>query len=145
MYFESMKELQILGIIKNKKDFTGQIGEWLVASIFEGEIAENGIQKDWDIFAEGKYIQVKTHSKAKTTTAKWTSIKYKPSAKIDFLIIVVFSPEYKLEEFFKIPWENALEKIKKEKNSDVIYWSHISKYKIPLCELPKQDFINLFS
>jgi len=56
-------------------------------------------------------------SKAKTTTAKWTRKKYKPNANIDFLIIVVFSPKYKLEELFKIP----------------------------LCELPKQDFINLFS
>lgn len=144
MYFESMKELQHLGVLTNKKDFTGQIGEWLVASIYDGERAESGIQKDWDISAEGKYFQVKSHSKAKTTTAKWSKIEYNPTAKIDYLIIVVFTSDYKLEHFFKIPWKNALDNIKKEKNSHVIYWSQVSNFKIPLSQLPKQNIIKLF-
>jgi len=144
MYFEAIKELHILGVLKNKKDFTGQIGEWLVASIFDGDIAESGIQKDWDICADGKYFQVKSHSKARTTSAKWSKVEHNPNAKIDYLIIVVFTPEYKLESFFKIPWNNALENIKKEKNSHVIYWDHVSKFKIPICDLPKQEVVKLF-
>ena len=49
MFYNLMADLKDLDVLINKKDFTCQIGEWLVASLYDGERSTNGIQKDWDI------------------------------------------------------------------------------------------------
>lgn len=42
-YFQSLNSLKELGVVTNKKDFTSQIGEWLVEKIYCGKRAESGI------------------------------------------------------------------------------------------------------
>lgn len=64
-YFNALEALYENGILLNKKDFTGQLGEWFVETIYDGERAKSGNEKGWDIKVADKYIQVKTHSKAK--------------------------------------------------------------------------------
>ncbi len=62
-----------------------------------------------------KHLQIKAHAKAPTTTTKWSAIKYNPTAQIDELVIVAFTDDYKLKSFYKIPWNIALGKIKKQR------------------------------
>ncbi len=144
-YFSALNKLRELKIITNSKDFTSQVGEWLVLQLLGGEKAKSGIQKHWDIVTNGKKIQVKTHAKASTNNARWSAIKYDESAEIDELIIIVFTENYKLLEFYKIPWIIALHKIKRNKDRDVISWDDLSEYKVLIDQLPKQNLINLFS
>ena len=59
-YFQSLNRLKELGVTTNKKDFTSQIGEWLVEKVYCGKRAESGIQKYWDIESNLGKIQVKT-------------------------------------------------------------------------------------
>lgn len=143
-FLTSLKELKRLGLTTNRKDFTSQIGEWLVSEIFEGRLADSAIQQYWDIKFADKYIQVKTHSKSATTTARWSEIKYDENAPIDELIIIVFTPDYKLKEFYKTPWSEVLKLIRKQKHRDVIQWDDLIKYKIEIDDLPKQELISLF-
>ena len=89
-FHKSMADLKDLDVLINKKDFTCQIGEWLVASLYDGERSTNGIQKDWDIKVGEKNVQVKTHAKASTNSASWTAVKNDVNADVDELIIVVF-------------------------------------------------------
>lgn len=140
----SMNELRELDVLTNKKDFTCQIGEWLVEMIFDGYRSTNAIEKGWDVKIGEKRIQVKAHAKARTTTNRTTSIKYDLDARTDELIIIIFSQDYKLKEFYQLPWEIALTKIKREKHKDVIYWNHLYEYKIEFDELPKQNIIQFF-
>ena len=147
-YFSALEKLKELKIILNSKDFTGQIGEWLASIVYNGIRSENGIQKDWDMISDGKYYQVKSSAKSKTTTARWSKIEYNDSAKIDFLIIIVFSEKYELLEFYEIPWENAKPKIKttgKKKMESSISWSDVTDYKLDLQELKrKNDVLSVF-
>ena len=143
-YFEALKSLKRLGVVPNSKDFTSQLGEWLVTTLFDGEKAISGIQKDWDINVNGKLFQVKTHAKATTTSARWTSIKYRPNAIIDELVIIVFSAEYKLKEYYSVPWPDALGHIRQNESGHVIYWDHLIKYKKAIGSLPKQHIISVF-
>lgn len=143
-FLQALSELRELKVITNKKDFTCQVGEWLVAMLFGGERAISGIQKDWDIKVGEKYIQVKAHAKASTTKAKWSAIKYSSDAQIDELVIVVFTHDYKLKSFYKIPWSIALKRIKRNKDRDVIYWEHQKDFEIEIDNLPKQDLVRLF-
>jgi len=64
VFLETMKILRDEKILINKKDFTGQIGEWLVEMLYGGKRAASGIQKGWDVEVDGKHIQVKAHTKS---------------------------------------------------------------------------------
>jgi len=143
-YFQSLKRLQEIGITTNKKDFTSQIGEWLIEKIYNGQRAISGIQKYWDIETEFGKIQVKTHSKSKTTKARWSAIKYDIDSNVDFVVIIVFSEDYKLNEYFKIPWENCLNLIRRNKDRDVLMWDHLKDFKIDITNLPNQEIISIF-
>ncbi len=144
-YLSSFTQLVNLSVLANKKDFTCQIGEWFVAEQYGGTRAESGIQKSWDLKVGDKYIQVKAHAKAQKTTARFSAVKYDESAQIDELITVVFTPDYKLKEFYQTPWKEALKLIKKEKHGDVIYWDHQRNYKIEFGNLPNGELTKLFT
>lgn len=61
-YFKALNELKSLCVTKNKKDFTSQLGEWLVETLYDGKRSENGIEKYWDIECYLGKVQVKTHA-----------------------------------------------------------------------------------
>jgi len=144
-YFKAIGELKNLDILTNKKDFTGQIGEWLVETIYDGKRAEKANQKGWDIDVNGKHIQVKTHAKAFNNNNRWSAVE--PTEDIDELIIIIFSEVYKLKEFYIIPWTIAKSKIKKrgqKKSKPEINWSDFKEYQVDINKLPKQDIISIF-
>ena len=143
-YLKALRKLRELKIAPNSKDFTSQLGEWLVEQIYDGKRAISGIQRCWDVKVNNTKIQVKAHAKAAKTSARWSYIKLDPTADIDELIIIVFSPEYKLKEFFKLKWFDALPLIKQEKDGDKIYWNHIKNYQFDIKALPKPDLISVF-
>ncbi|RKS02841.1 hypothetical protein [Flavobacterium sp. 102] len=124
-YFLAVKKLRDLNIIVNKKDFTSQLGEWLISEMYGATIATNGKQKDWDMKFEEKHIQVKSHSKAKTTTRSNTDFKYADNACIDLFVIVIFDEDYKLKNIYEIPWNIALELKTKNTKDPVIKWNEI--------------------
>lgn len=146
-FFNALKELREKGILINQKDFTCQIGEWFLEMIYEGKRATSGIQKGWDVDVIGKYIQVKTHAKAETNKAKFSAVNKDSTEPIDELIIVVFTSDYKLKAFYKVPWHIAfpLIKLKGKKNPrNEIKWSSIKSYKIEIKQLPHQEIVSLF-
>ncbi len=146
-YIECLQILHAENILTNKKDFTCQIGEWLVETLYDGKRAISGIQKGWDVDVNGRHIQVKTHAKAEHNTNRWSAVDKESTEVIDELIIIVFSFDYKLKEFYKIPWENAVERIRSrgaKKPRFEINWSSVKDYKIEIKALPKQELISFF-
>jgi hypothetical protein len=139
-YFDSLKMLKEAGILKNNKDFTSQLGEWFASEIYKGKLAESGIQKYWDFEAGGEYYQVKTHAKAESTAARWSSIKNDLACTAHYVIIIVFNHEYMLKEFYKIPWSECRKNI----FHDSVTWNRIKEYSIPLENLPHQEIVKFF-
>jgi len=147
-FFKAMKTLRDEEILINKKDFTCQIGEWLVEMLYDGKRATSGIQKGWDIDVKGKHIQVKAHAKAETNPAKFSAVDKDSIERIDELIIVGFTFDYKLKAFYKVPWKDALPHIKlrgKKNPRNEINWSAIKNFKIEKENLPRQEIISLFN
>ena len=130
-FIKSYKKLKDFGLLRNQKDITGQLGEWLASEMLEAKISTNGIEKDWDLFKEeaekSVYYQVKAHAKSDGTNARWTRFEYSSDAKIDFLVVVVFSQEYALREFYVVPFDFAVEN---RTDSSVLNWSRISKFNV---------------
>lgn len=146
-FFQSLNQLRDEGILVNKKDFTCQIGEWLVETIYEGSRAKSGIQEGWDVDVNGRHIQVKAHAKADGNNNRWSAVNNTTVERVDELIIIIFTFDYKLKEFFKVPWEEAVSHIHlrgKKTPRPEINWSSIKNYKKDLSALPRQDIIQLF-
>ena len=136
-HIKSLKELKKLNILKNKKDFNSQLGEWIISILYNGEIAKNGKQKDWDLLIDNKKAQVKCHSKAITSLRKDTDFKYTEIAEIDIFFIIIFDEYYNLETIYKIPFKEAL-KLKTKTKYPVIRWNDIDeKYSVDL----KKEFL----
>ena len=143
-YFKAYIELKRLNITTNKKDFTSQIGEWLVCELYGGKRAEKSIQKDWDVIVDNKFVQVKTHAKAETNGNRWTGIEYGEDAQIDELTTVVFTHDYKLREFYRTPWREAYLLVRHNSDRSLIRWDDLRKYKVAIDTLPNQDLVSLF-
>lgn len=140
----ALKALREGGVTTNKTDLTCQLSEWLVKEIFGGTLAPNSINKDWDVLANGRYIQVKAHAKNSSNPNKFTRIHYDESAVIDDLIIIVFSEDYVVREFYIVPWNEAIPLIKHNQGGSILSWSRIVGYKQDLDCLPNQEVIKLF-
>jgi hypothetical protein len=144
-FIESYSALKEIGILRNQKDLTGQIGEWVVSVLFDANIAKSGNNQFWDLKdAHGIKYQVKSHAKGLTTDAKWSRIEYASDAPINFIVIVVFDPNYKLRELYKIPFNEALAR---RTDRNILNWSQVGHFKIEnLSMLLSQkglDFINV--
>ena len=103
----SQSLLRSQGVLRNQKDFTSQLGEYVVLELFGGELAESGNQEGWDLIdADGLKVQVKSHAKAESNDAKYTTIKY-TERKFDDLCIVRFTPNYSDVVIHRLSFEEA--------------------------------------
>ncbi|WP_282111451.1 hypothetical protein [Maribacter stanieri] len=131
-FIDAWKKLKKEKIISNQKDFTSQIAEWLIAELYNGQLAENGKQKDWDLIVDNIKYQVKGHAKSKTSKRRDTDFNYSIESDMDIFIIVVFDEEFKLKNIFKVPkniiFQNNLMTIRKSGN--VISWSKLKDFDI---------------
>jgi hypothetical protein len=146
-YITSLQELHTLGILKSKHDFTSQIGEWLVETIYDGKRAVSSIQKGWDIDVNGYHIQVKAHAKSEGNNNRWSAVDRNETEKIDELIIIEFTPYYKILKFYKVPWTEAIKHIKSRNIKSLRFelsWSNIETFNVNLDDLPKQNVISIF-
>ena len=127
-FIHSYNQLKQHRILRNQKDITGQLGEWVASVLFNARIAENGINQFWDLIdTAGLKYQVKAHAKASTTLARWSRIEYQEDAPINFIVIIVFDPNYKLLELFKIPFSEAM---RLRTDSLILNWSQVKQYRL---------------
>jgi hypothetical protein len=139
---KAKQRLRDLDVIRSER-LVGEIGEWLVESLFGGSRAESSSQKGFDIVKDNSKIQVKTHAKGDDNNARWTQFGYK-RGEFDFLVIVVMSKELYLKEVFYIPENVTIDRIDTKKKQRVVDWDKYKDFSIPLDQLPNQDLVQLF-
>jgi len=94
-----------------------------------------------------KFIQVKAHAKKPGNNNRQSAVNNETSQRVDELIIIVFTFDYKLKEFYKVPWAEATKHIRprgKKKPRPELNWSAIATFKQELNQLPRQDIIQFF-
>ena len=126
-FLKSLRKLKDLEIMSNQKDFTSQIGEWIIATLYGADLAKSGNQKGWDMSIGNEKIQVKSHAKAKTTPRAETDFKYSDDAEFDIFVIVIFDESYKIKNIYKIPKSVAMNLKLKSRKEPVIVWTQIPK------------------
>jgi len=137
-----MEKLRSLGVIRSQK-VVGDLGEWLVAQVFGGEIAASKGNADWDVIADGERIQVKAHAKAADNSTRWTGFP-KPPAGVDAIAVVVFSPAFRVLELYKVPAEELGRLLRASGDKLRLPWDDLGDWRVskamlpassPLCEM----------
>lgn len=142
--FHGLHDLRQSGVLVNQKDFTCQIGEWLVAELFDGKRSANSIEQGWDVKVGDKYIQVKAHAKASTNGNRFSSITIpKPAVRVDELVTVIFTNDYRLNTIYRTPWATVLPFFKPKGDKYTVSWS--VQNKVDLRTLKNQSVVRLFS
>ena len=136
------QDLRELGVIRSER-LVGEIGEWFFTAIYGGKRAQSTTQKGWDVKLNGKKIQIKTHAKGDKNNARWTVINFCEDDP-DELVIVVFTKEFCLKEFYRVSSKVLVNYIETSGDRKIVYWDKIAKWKIELNKLPKQRVIRLF-
>ena len=126
-FLESFQKLKTIGVLKNQKEFTSQLGEWIASIIYKGELSTNGKQKHWDLKVGNKYYQIKTQAKSFTTKRRDTDFTYPENALIDFVIIIVFDEFYKLEKIYKVPFIEAYKLVDRSNKYFVLRWKDLEE------------------
>lgn len=148
-YIDAWKELKRLSVLSNQKDFTGQIGEWIASIIYKGDLAIKKNQDGWDFISDNEKYQVKAAAKA--TSNKDSDYvefyKYINKKTFDYLIIISFTEEYKINELFKIQYEDALKIITEKSKSQTknLRYNWIEAYKEDLQKIKKDhELLSVF-
>lgn len=102
------------------------------------------MRRYWDVRVATKYVQVKSHAKALQNKSRFSRISLHEGTRVDELVTVVFSTEYKLKEFYQMPWTDVLKLARRTGNGTAIYWHDQLEFKVNPEELPNQDLVRLF-
>ena len=133
-----------MGVVISERNVACEISEWMVTQLFGGERAESSNQPYWDVVNGDIKTQVKGHAKGDKNNTRYTEIDYSEDADITEIIIIVFSKDLQIKEFYKAPWKEIQIFIRKENKKPVIYWDDLLKYKLNIDELPNQEIVNIF-
>ncbi len=128
---------------KTESYLTKQIGWWIVTKVFPSKNL-NSVSKKAMIFKiDGMTTEVRIHKRVSPNLKRRTNLLASDSIQTDFLMIIVFTANYKIQEFYKIPW-NTIEILQRNNDNGIIYWNDQNQYRIELENLPNQDIVSLF-
>lgn len=123
-----MEKLRRLRVIRSQK-VVGDLGEWVVAQVFDGELATSKGNRNWDILAEGERIQVKAHAKAPDNSTRWTGFPKAPRG-YDAMVVVVFSPAFRVLELYKVPAEDVGRLLRTSGNKLRLHWDDLGAWRV---------------
>lgn len=132
MIVSGMEQLRTLGVLRSRK-LASDFSEWLVAQIYEGELAQSKTQKGWDVRATNEKIQVKVSFKPDDPANRWCYVGIQQD--FDSLVLLVLSDSFKVAELYKIPHAELLPLLKPDKQSPRLNWNDLKPWWVSVKEL----------
>jgi len=129
----AMENLRALGAIRSQK-LVADLGEWVVASLLGGKIADSRTQEGWDVECEGERVQVRSHAKSEDNPNQWSRVPNNP-AQCDALLIVVFSERLRVEQILRVPISEATRRA----SNGRLRWADVQEYKLNLFDFPTYE------
>jgi hypothetical protein len=98
---QAVRKLRELGVFRSRC-FTGDLGEWYVATLYEGELPRNQTQKGWDVRLPptGQRLQVRTQSFDPQNPWNYFEVNL---ALFDRLILVVLTDDFTIKALYDVP------------------------------------------
>lgn len=132
---EALSVLRGAGIIRSTR-FVGDIGEWYVASLYEGDLSSSQAQKGWDVLerSTGAKLQVKTQTFDPKN--QWNYLTTEPD-NFDRLIVVILTQTFNIQALYDIPSEDVKRVVRTGKERKLIYrFNDLVPWRVQINTLP---------
>lgn len=132
---EALRVLRGAGIIRSTR-FVGDIGEWYVATLYDGELSASQAQKGWDVLerSTGARLQVKTQTF--DVKNQWNYLTTAPD-QFDRLIVVLLTQTFGVRDLYDIPSEDIRHVMRIGKENKPIYrFSDLVSWRVQINSLP---------
>lgn len=132
---EALRVLRGAGIIRSTR-FVGDIGEWYVATLYDGELSSNQAQKGWDVLerSTGARLQVKTQTFDPKN--QWNYLTSAPEL-FDRLIVVILTQTFNIRDLYDIPSEKVRDVVRIGKENRPIYrFNDLAPWRVQINVLP---------
>ena len=129
----AISALRNLGVVRSQKVLS-DFSEWLIAEIYGGERPRSRAHPGYDVLVGSEKIQVKAHAKSEDNPNRWSTIK--DPEKFDTLALLILSPTYKIQEFYRISSKELRSYLKPDKQGYRLNWDDIASWRIDKDEIP---------
>ena len=138
---DGIRDLKAMGVIRSRK-FLSDFGEWFVATVYNGCLAEGTTQEGWDVMVAEQKVQVKTHSKGPDNPNHWSAVK--DPDKFDVLVVLVLDEQYKIRAMYRATKEDLQGVLKRCSDGPRIYWGDMEPWRITKETVPQPDRFSAF-
>ena len=130
----AITKLKDLGVIRSRR-FTGDLGEWYVATLWDGEAAESQTEKAWDIRLPSKErAQVKTQTYDQGN--RWNYLDSDPDL-FDRLIAVILNEDFTIRDLYDVPASDLKSVLRVGKEGrPCYYWDDLKRWRVDPSTLP---------
>src|SRR5262245_47959495 len=131
---QAISALRVTGVIRSRR-FMGDLGEWYVAQLYDGRIADNQVEKGWDVqLVDGTRLQVKTQSYDPQN--RWNYLDSDP-AHFNRLVVVILTDTFTLRDLYDIPGANLDDVLRTGGDGRRFYlWDALAPWRVDPRTLP---------
>ncbi|MDP3841839.1 MAG: hypothetical protein Q8Q81_04485 [Oxalobacteraceae bacterium] len=132
---EALSVLRASGVIRSTR-FVGDIGEWYVATLYDGELPLSQVQKGWDVLerSTGARLQVKTQTFDPKN--QWNYLTTRPEF-FDRLLVVLLTGTLTVRDLYDIPSEDIQKLVRVGKENKPIYrFKDLEPWRVQTSSLP---------
>ena len=137
---DAFSVLRRCGVIRSTR-LVGDLGEWYVATLFDGQISQSQAQKGWDILerSTGQKLQVKTQTFDPKN--QWNYLTTSPEH-FDRLIIVLLTDTFLVRDIYDIPTTEVDQVICIGKENKPRYrFKDLLRWRVDISKLPGYQHI----
>ena len=132
----AISDLTALGVIRSRR-FTGDLGEWFVAQLYDGELPSSQTQKGWDILLPATETKLQVKTQTFNRQDRWNYLDSNPEL-FDRLVVVLLSDSFTLCTLYDIPTADLETVIRMGPNERRPYysWDDLEPWQVDPSELP---------
>jgi len=139
---EAFAVLRQSGVIRSTR-LVGDLGEWYVATLYDGELPESQVQKGWDVLerSTGSRLQVKTQTFDPKN--QWNYLTTKPEL-FDRLLVVLLTSSFTIRDLYDVPSADVQQLVRIGKENKPIYrFKDLEPWRVKLTNLPGHDKLGI--
>lgn len=130
-FIRAARLLRSLGVTRSQR-VIADYGEWVVATLYRGHLAESRTQTGWDVASGRHRFQVRTHAKAATNKAAWTAVSQNRLA-CSAIVVVKCNEELLIERIYRVPSKRIASLLARDGR---LPWSALSKFELKPRTMP---------
>jgi hypothetical protein len=132
---KALCRLRDLRVIRSRR-FTGDLGEWYVATLYEGQQAISQTQKGWDVFTVTPSHRLQVKAQTFDRQNQWNYLET-DSTPFDRLVVVILTDCLTIKTLYDVPSADLVRVLRTGKEDKPIYhFSDLEPWRTDVSTLP---------